>query len=122
MALVLCTGADRPLMQTRALILERAGHTVVPALGEQELVDACSRLSFDVAVIGHSVPPPEKHRVLRLIRQHCPGTRVLELYIASQGKRLSDADDWLEGPIPSPSDLVDRVSLLASKSPGASSP
>ena len=107
-------------MQTRALILERAGHSVIPAMGEWELIDACSRNSFDVAVIGHSVPPFEKARVLRLIRQHCPNTKVLELFVASQGKKLADADDWLEGAMPHPSDLIERVSMLASRASGAS--
>ena len=121
MAFVLCTGTNRTLMQTRAMILERAGHTVIPATEERELVDACSNLTFDVAVIGHSVPPFEKTRVLRLIRQHCPNAKVLELYTAAHGRKLSDADDWLEGPIPHPTDLIERVARLASKSSEASS-
>ena len=116
MAIVLCTGTDERVMQTRAMILERAGHTVIPVLGERELIDACSAHTFDVAVIGHSVPPFEKQRVLRLIRQHCPNAKVLELYTTSQGRKLSDADDWLEGAIPHPNDLIERVSTLASKS------
>ena len=104
--MVLCTGTDRTLMQTRAMILERAGHTVVPATNEPQLIDACSKVSFDVAVIGQSVPELEKSRVLRLIREYCPKTKVLELFIPSQGKKLADADDWLEGPIQHPNDLV----------------
>src|SRR5690349_12264766 len=109
MAMVLCTGTDRALMQTRAMILERAGHTVIPAIDEPQLIDACSKVSFDVALIGHSVPEFEKARVLRLIREYCPKTKVLELFIPSQGKKLAGADDWLEGPIPHPNDLVERV-------------
>src|SRR5581483_11445788 len=118
MALVLCTGTDRQLMQTRAMLLERAGHKVIQVMGERELVEACSRSKFDVAVVGHSVPPFEKARVLRLIRQHCPEAKVLELFVPSQGSKLPDADDWLEGPIPHPAELIERVSMLASKSSG----
>lgn len=108
-------------MQTRAMILERAGHKVIRATNEPQLIEACSKVSFDVAVIGHSVPELEKSRVLRLIREHCPKIKVLELFIPSQGKKLAEADDWLEGPIPHPSDLVERVSTLASKAADASS-
>jgi CheY-like chemotaxis protein len=115
MALVLCTGIDRHVMQTRAMLLERAGHKVIPAMGERELIEACARNKFDVVVVGHSVPPFEKSRVLRLIRQHCPNAKVLELFVQSQGSKLPDADDWLEGPIPHPNDLIERVATLAAK-------
>ena len=121
MALVLCTGIDRQLMQTRAMLLERAGHKVIAVMGERELIEACARNKFDVAVVGHSVPPFEKPRVLRLIRQHCPDTKVLELFVQSQGSKLPDADDWLEGPMPHPNDLIDRVAMLAAKAADASS-
>ena len=40
MSLVLCTGVDPVLMETRKLILERAGHTVITAMGERELAAA----------------------------------------------------------------------------------
>jgi CheY-like chemotaxis protein len=115
MAIVLCTGIDRHVMQTRAMLLERAGHKVIPAMGERELIEACARNKFDVVVVGHSVPPFEKARVLRLIRQHCPDAKVLELFVQSQGSKLPDADDWLEGPIPHPNDLIERVAMLAAK-------
>jgi hypothetical protein len=37
MARVLCTGVNPVLMKTRQLILESAGHTVVPASDEREI-------------------------------------------------------------------------------------
>ncbi len=119
MALVLCTGSDRTLMQTRVMVLERAGHTVMSAMGEHELVAVCRRYSFDVAVIGQGIPRPEKQRVLRLLREHCPKSKVLELFIPSQGKMLPEADDWLEAPVSPPGDLAERVTALSAKSAGA---
>ena len=115
MAVVLCAGSDRTLMQTRAMILESGGHTVITAAGERELVDACSKTTFDVAVIGQAVSPLEKQRALGLIRQYCPKAKVLELFIPATGKMLRDADDWLEAPVNPPHDLVERVSTLATK-------
>src|SRR5579864_3033657 len=41
-ALVLCTGINDVLIATRKLILERAGHKVVTATGERELITACA--------------------------------------------------------------------------------
>jgi hypothetical protein len=41
-ALVLCTGIDPVLMETRKLILERSGHKVMSATAEPELENACT--------------------------------------------------------------------------------
>ena len=60
MALVLCTGVDPVLMRTRQLILENAGHTVVPASDERETKTVCNQHEFDVAVIGQSISPKGK--------------------------------------------------------------
>jgi|SRR5690348_16366500 len=116
MALVLCTGTDRTLIQTRAMVLERGGHTVMTAMGEHELIALCSQKSFDVVVIGHTISPIEKPRILRLVKQYCPRVKVLELFIPARGKTLLDADDWLEAPFTPPDDLAEHVSRLAAKS------
>lgn len=121
MAAVLCTGVDEGLLRSRKLILERAGHHVIPALGEKQLIAACTTYRFDVAVVGQTVSQVEKQHILRLVRQHCPNAKVLELFIPSTGKMLPEADDWLEVPARIPFDLAERVNELASKSSGASS-
>ena len=79
MALVLCTGVDPSVVRTRQLILERAGHVVVPALDEASLIQACQQNKFDVAVVGQTVSPKIKRRIAGLIRESCrerqaPGT------------------------------------------------
>jgi hypothetical protein len=112
MALVLCTGVDKALLQSRQLILERAGHTVVPAMDEQTLITVCQKHSFDVAVIGQAVSPNVKQRIASLVRQHCPETKILELYPLYAGKVLPDADSWLSVPVDVPKDLADRVNEL----------
>lgn len=116
MALVLCTGINDTLIATRKLLLERAGHKVVTATGEPELIAACIANKFDVAVIGQTVSANQKHRVLLLIREHCPPAKVLELFSPNKGQDLADADDWLEVPASVPSDLAERVSALAGES------
>ncbi len=120
MALVLCTGTEPALMESRALLLEQAGHTVVKALDERDLVAACAEHKFDVAVVGQSVSNREKRRIFGLIRQHCRGAKVLELYTPVTGKVLEQADEWLEVPTAFPSDLSDRVGHLFGDHPRAS--
>lgn len=115
MALVLCAGVDASLVRTRQLILERDGHVVVPAMDEPTLIMACSQHEFEVAVLGHSLGPQAKRRICGVIREHCPETKVLELYALSTGKALKDADGWLEVPSEGPHELAARVQELASK-------
>jgi hypothetical protein len=101
-AQVLCTGVNPALLTTRKFILERAAHTAVTATNEQELTAACEAHQFDVAVIGQGVSPAEKRRIASLVRDRCPGTKVLELYSPHTGKMLADADEWLVVPMDVP--------------------
>ena len=113
MALVLCTGVDRALLQSRRLILEHAGHTVVSVMDEQTLTTVCKKHSFDVAVIGQTVSLDMKQRIASLVRQHCSDAKILELYPLFAGKALTDADSWLSVPIDVPKELAERVKELA---------
>ena len=120
MALVLCTDVDDTLLQARRLILEGAGHHVVPAMDEKTLLAACKKYSVDVAVIGRAISPNVKRRVELLIRQHCRGAKILEVYTPDEGKTLEDADASLAS-----ADLTrmlaDRVQELATQNKGRSS-
>lgn len=113
MAVVLCTGVQPALTQTRKIILENAGHTVVTAQTESEIVAACREFKFDVTVIGQASQAKLKRDWVRLVRQHCPSVRVIEVYMTSAGMALPDADEWLESPVV-PDKLAERVAALAS--------
>jgi hypothetical protein len=112
MALVLCTGVDPVLMRTRQLLLENAGHTVVPASDEHEIKTICSKQKFEVAVIGQNISPNVKARFAELVRAHCPNVGILELCPPYSSKTLKDADAWLEMP-GDPEELVNAVNSLA---------
>jgi len=113
MALVLCTGVDKLLLETRKLILERAGHTVVSVTDEVSLLNACQKHSFDVAVIGQTVSTNMKHHIASIIKQHCAGAKLLELYPQFSKQVLPGADAALPVPVDVPRDLADRVNELA---------
>lgn len=115
MALVLCTGVDPVLMKTRQLILEAAGHTVIPAVDERKVKAVCSLHKFDVAVIGQTLAPKMKVHVLELVREHCPTAKILELYSVNESKALEDVDAWLAMPTGRPEELLDAVNALALK-------
>lgn len=112
MALVLCIGADLALLETRRWILERAGHTVVPAIDQDTIISACKQRTFDVAIIGQSVSPGSKKSIASIIRQHCPSARILELHAAFESKTVENADSRLEVPVDVPQELAERVAQL----------
>jgi len=113
LALVLCTGIDKALLETRRLILEHAGHAVVSVTDEPSLIRACQNRSFDVAVIGQTVSHNMKLRLVSLIREHCPTVKILELYPQFSKRVLPDADAALAVPIDIPKELADCVNKLA---------
>ena len=113
MAMVLCTGWDQGLLDTRTLILESAGHEVHQARTQGEVVSACEEHQFDVAVIGQTVSNRMKRVVVSIVRENCPEVKILELYQPHVGKAIEDADSWLEVPADIPSDLAERVGQLA---------
>jgi CheY-like chemotaxis protein len=115
MALVLCTGVNPVLNETRRLLLERAGHTVVTAMNEDALVAACQQHAFDIAVIGQMISPMEKKRMYALIREHSPTAKVLELHQVHVSRVLEDADGWLAVPAEVPQQLAESVATLAAK-------
>ena len=115
MALVLCTGVDPSVVQTRQLILEHAGHVVISALDEPSLIAACRQNKFEVAVVGQTASAKVKRRTASLIRECCHDAKLLELYTVSSGKVLEDADSWLEVLADVPQELAARVEVLAAK-------
>lgn len=113
MAKVLCTGADPVLLETRKLILEHAGHTVISAMNQQMVTAACNKTKFQVAVIGQSVSSHTKKNIASLVRRYCPSAKILELHQVHQARTIEDADAWLEVPVDVPAELAERVAQLA---------
>jgi len=111
MALVLCAGAHAVLTQTRQLILEAAGHTVVPAYDESQIEEACAQNEFQVVVIGQSSKARLKREWREIVRRLCPKAKVLEVFTPNVGPVIKDADDRLESPA-MPEELAERVSAL----------
>lgn len=117
MAVVLCTGVDPDLLETRRLILEQAGHKVVVARNLSEIEVACRKYHFDVAVLGQTLSRESKKTAASLVRKYCRPAKILELYQPHHGKVLEEADSWLEVPADVPQDLAERVSGLAGSQP-----
>lgn len=112
MARILCTSTDKKLLKTRRLVLEHDGHSVALATSEEGARQLCERCTFDLAIIGHTHTLAEKRAIHGAVRQHCPGARVLEIYIRSTGKVFPDANDWLDIAAETMPELRLRVAAL----------
>jgi hypothetical protein len=115
MAIILSIGADLSLMQTRKLLLEQEGPTVIGVMNEKALAAACKLHDFDVAILSQTLSPRMKQHIVPLVRGHCPGIKVLELYSVTNGRTLEDADSWIEVLVAGPHQLVAGVAELAPK-------
>lgn len=116
MATILCTGDEPLLLETRKLILQKKGHTVVSAQDQSSVLAICQQHSIDVAVIGECSPPERKREMAAVIRRHCPSVKILELHGIYQSKIIKDPDSTLAMP-PEMPDLLARYvdELLISK-------
>ena len=115
MALILCAGLDPALMQTRRMILQRAGHKAIGACDEREFTSACQSYNFHIILLSQTLPSVLKLRFSAIARMLCPGAKVLELYASHLGRAIRDADDWLEVPLDSPGELASRIESLLSR-------
>ena len=92
MALVLCTGVDPALLEARKSTLEKAGHNVITATDQLQVVTACRQHQFDVAVLGQAISPRMKRVIASLIQQYCPLARIVELYRPPEKRALDNAE------------------------------
>ncbi len=77
---VLNVSADLSLLETRRAILERGGYLVSCASNAVDVVQLCRNETFDVVVVGHSLPKRQKHAVIQAVRKYNPAARIIGLY------------------------------------------
>jgi DNA-binding response OmpR family regulator len=70
---ILSISYDRSLLWTRQLLLEQLGYEVVSAEGFAQAWAAAEdrKNSFDLIILGHSIPPNDKNAIVQHIRDSC---------------------------------------------------
>jgi CheY-like chemotaxis protein len=69
---ILSISYDKALLLTRQLLLTELGYEVVSAEGFAEAWEKCEDLEpFDLVIIGHSIPPKDKERIIEHLKKHC---------------------------------------------------
>ena len=111
---ILSVSYDESLLRTREWILKRAGFAVTSALGFTEALTHCGNSAFDVVIIGHSIPKPDRIALVTHVRRH-NHTRILAL--RRQGEEhIPDIDHFIE-PSLGPDALLEAVrTTLATQS------
>ena len=113
---ILNVARNESFLKSRSAILEGAGYEVVPALDILAVERECkTHGSFDVVIIGYSLPKGEKRRVMLAVRQFCGRVPMLELYRHGTTPVDEEADEQLPN-TDEPHALLAKVNeLLARK-------
>ena len=74
LTLVLSVGLDPKLLNTRNLVLQSAGYSVVRAYSLEAAVGCFQTLDFDLVLLCQSIPAEEKNRLTSWIR--ASGSRI----------------------------------------------
>jgi CheY-like chemotaxis protein len=85
MAKILLVGYVRELIREKHEVLRSGGHDVMLATKLEEACQAAKQQVFDVAVLGFSVPEPERNRLARTLKRKRPETKIIMLYFSSAG-------------------------------------
>jgi CheY-like chemotaxis protein len=80
---ILLVSTDEALRTTRQKILELVGYDVTAVAEWHALESACLSHSFDLIILGQSLLPSFKRDAAAFVREHCPDTAILEIYIAT---------------------------------------
>jgi DNA-binding response OmpR family regulator len=70
---ILSVSYDRALLWTRQMLLEQLGYDVVSAEGFSQAWEAAEKEegSFDLIILGHSIPPADKKAMVNHMRRSC---------------------------------------------------
>ncbi len=111
---ILVYGRDPRLIDTRSLLLRRAGYTVLAALSLSDVIDALPSGPVDLLLLCHSLMMEDCERAIALTRAEWPASRTLVLIAGLCGCKDVKADAFLyatEGPIK----LLEAVSKLVER-------
>jgi len=76
---VLSVSYDPVLLKTREMILEQQGYTVCSVQTVEAAMEASHSKSFDVAIIGHSIPLEDQRQIATVIRRNRAAPFVVAL-------------------------------------------
>ncbi len=110
MTRILSVSYDLALLSSRQMLLESLGHEVVSASDFAQALCYChSGTRFDLFVLGHSIPVPEKESLIGAFRTHCSAPVIALNRMGEQ--TAANADYYLD---PDPGQLLATISGIIS--------
>ncbi len=103
---ILSVSYDPSLAHTREMLFTSVGFEVATFLDVHEAIAACQSRTFDLVIVGHSIPLPQKKTLLRELRRLC-ATPVLAM-VRHGEPRLLEADYFFD-PLENPALFVETV-------------
>jgi len=97
-ALVLIVSAEATIRQTRALLVEGAGFKAVATESRHRASEIVRQFDFDVAILDHTLGKRDRIRLVRLVREVAPATRILMLHKSGADCGADLCFDSREGP------------------------
>ena len=82
MARVLLVGYVAEFLQTPDRVLRAAGHQVTTAPSFITAITTIEFGSFDVAILGFSVPARERSQLAHRLKQASPGAKIIMIYFS----------------------------------------
>lgn len=109
----LAVGRDPVLLQTRCQVLQSAGYTVVSALSLDQSLKEFRGRDFDLVILCHSIPEPDREVITKAIHSHSPKTPVIVV-----SATLSAMDRFADAMVESePTILLQEIPKLLRKAP-----
>ena len=112
---ILSVTFDRNLGATREMLFTQAGFQVATISTIGHAIQMCAAESFDLIVIGHSIPLQQRELLLKEVRRQC-GTPILAL--CRHGEPPLSNADYIFDSADSPGFLLETVTEIV-KSHGA---
>jgi DNA-binding response OmpR family regulator len=75
-ARILSVSYDEVLLTTRGLLLQREGYEVISASDLKSALLKCEEGDFDLFLLGHSIDPSDKRKMVEAFRLRCDGPVV----------------------------------------------
>lgn len=102
---ILCIAEDPAVRQTKQLLLEQIGFSVVAVGTLREVEYVTHRSRFDLVIVGRSFNEALKRSIADTVRRNIPDTPILELCTVSPV--ISGAEHVLCSP--TPEEMADEV-------------
>jgi len=105
---ILSLSYDGSLLETRRMLLERAGYAVTSAQRLADALNACDTASYDLVIVGHSIPRGDKRELVAELRKRGCTAPVLSLLRADE-EPIDEAAAAID---PDPQHVLDTVERM----------